>query len=163
MTEAMQVAPEIGLSPVHVREKIGCLYDRYDADALTRWTLRPRVKDFLDLIRGKGIRTALVSNVGGKTLEKALSKLCLSEYFDVVLSRNDVQNLKPKPDVLNLALEKLGINKDNSMLVGDSLDDVNAAKNAGIKIMIITDGENAKEDIVAAKPDFLIQSYEELL
>jgi HAD superfamily hydrolase (TIGR01509 family) len=101
--------------------------------------------------------------VGGKTLTEALSKLCLTEFFDVVLSRNDVQNLKPKPDGLNLALEKLGIGKDNSMLVGDSLDDLNAAKNAGVRIMIITDGENAKEDILAAKPDHLIQCYEELL
>jgi len=163
MTEAMQVAPEIGLSPDHVREKIGILYGRYDEDALTRWALRPHVKDFLYMIRAKGIRTALVSNVGGKTLTTALSKLCLTEFFDVVLSRNDVQNLKPNPDVLNLALDRLGIAKDNSMLVGDSLDDLNAAKNAGIRIMIITDGENAKEEILAAKPDFVIQCYAELL
>jgi HAD superfamily hydrolase (TIGR01509 family) len=163
MTEAMEVAPEIGVSPDHVREKIGCLYDLYDEDALTRWALRPRVKDFLYLIRGKGIRTALVSNVGRKTLTEALSKLCLTEFFDVVLSRNDVQHPKPKPDVLNLALARLGISKDYSMLVGDSLDDLNAAKNAGIRIMIISNGENAKEDILAAKPDHLIQCYEELL
>jgi len=163
MTEAMQAASEIGLSPDYVREKIGNIYDRYDEDALTRWALRPDVGDLLCAVRAKGIRTALVSNVGGKILTSALSKLCLTEYFDFVFSRNDVLNLKPNPDVLNLALERLGVSNYDSILVGDSLDDVNAAKNAGIRMMIITGGENAKADILAAKPDYVIQCYQELL
>ena len=163
MSEAMQVAPEIGLSPNQVREMIGAVYDRYDEDALSRWTLRPRVTDFLGALRSRGIRTALVSNIGGKTLSAALSKLCLTEFFEVTLSRNDVLNLKPKPDGLNLALRKLGISNDDSIFVGDSLDDVNAAKSAGLKIVIISKGENTPEDILAAQPDYLIHGYEELL
>lgn len=163
LTEAVQAATEIGLPPDQVREKICRVYDRYDEDALTRWALRSGVKDFLDAIKAKGISTGLVSNVGGKSLAKALSKLDLADCFDVVLSRNDVMNLKPDPEGLNLAIEKLGICKDSSILLGDSLDDVNAAGNAGIRVMIITDGENAKEDILAAQPDYVIQSYEELL
>ena len=163
MTEAVQAATEIGLPPDQVREKIGFVYDRYDEDALTRWALRSGVTDFLNTIKAKGIRTGLVSNVGGKTLAKAFLKLNLAEFFDVTLSRNDVINLKPNPDGLNLAIAKLGIGKDRSILLGDSLDDVNAARNAGIRIMIITDGENVKEDILAAQPDHVIQSYEELL
>lgn len=163
MTEAQEAADEIGLSPELVREKIGSVYDRYDEDAMTRWAVRPGVKDFLNTIKAKGIRTALVSNVGGRTIAKALSKLDLADCFDVVLSRNDVMNLKPHPEGLNRAIEKLGIGKDRIILLGDSLDDVKAARNAGIRIMIITDGENAREELLAAGPDDLIQSFEELL
>jgi len=163
MTEAMQGAVEIGLQPDQVREKIGFVYDRFDEDALTRWALRPYVKDFLKAIRAKGVRTGLVSNVGGKTLSKALSKLGLEGFFDIALSRNDVLNLKPNPDGINLAIEKLGTQKDKSIFMGDSLDDINAARNAGIRVIIITDGENIKEDLLAAKPDYVIKGYEELL
>ncbi len=163
MTEAMQGAAEIGLQPDQVREKIGLVYDRFDEDALTRWALRPYVKDFLNAIRTKGVHTGLVSNVGGKTLSKALSKLGLEGFFDIALSRNDVLNLKPNPDGINLAIERLGAQKDTSIFMGDSLDDINAARNAGIKVIIITDGENIKEDLLAAKPDHAIKSYEELL
>jgi phosphoglycolate phosphatase len=162
MTEAMQVAPSIGLHPDQVREKIGSIYDLYDEDALTRWTLRPGAREFLHMIKTKGISAGLVSNVGGKTLAKALSKLGLAEFFDVELSRNDVMNLKPNPDGLNLAMERLGTKKDNTIFMGDSLDDINAARNAGIPVIIITEGENIKEDILAAKPDYIIHSYEEL-
>jgi phosphoglycolate phosphatase len=163
MTEAMQGAVEIGLQPDQVREKIGFVYDRFDKDALTRWALRPYVKDFLHKIRTKGVRTGLVSNVGGKTLIKALSKLGLEGFFDIALSRNDVLNLKPNPDGINLAIEGLGTKKDKSIFIGDSLDDINAARNAGIQVIIITDGENIKEDILAAKPDYVIKGYDELL
>jgi len=163
MTEAMQGAVEIGLDPDQVREKIGFVYDRFDEDALTRWAIRPYVKDFLKAIRTNGVHTGLVSNVGGKTLSKALSKLGLEGFFDIALSRNDVLNLKPNPDGINLAIERLGTQKDKSIFMGDSLDDINASRNAGIRVIIITDGENVKEDILAAKPDYVIKGYEELL
>ena len=163
LSEAMQKATEIGLSPEQVRERIGEVYDRYDEDALTRWTLRPFVLESLVAIKEKGIRTALVSNLGGKTLTAALSKFCLTNYFDIVLSRYDVKNLKPSPDGLHLALEKLGVRKDASIFIGDSLDDVNAAKTAGIRVIIITAGENATDEILAAQPDHMIRCYKELL
>jgi phosphoglycolate phosphatase len=163
MTEAMQGADEIGLYPDQVQEKIGCIYDQFDEDALTRWTLRPGAKDFLLAIRAKGIKTGLVSNVGGKSLTKALSKLGLEGLFNIALSRNDVLNLKPSPDGLNMAIEWLRAEKDNSIFMGDSLDDINAARNAGLRVIIITEGENIREDILAAKPDYVIKGYDELL
>jgi HAD superfamily hydrolase (TIGR01509 family) len=163
LSEAMQMAAEFGLQPDQVRERIGDVYDRYDEDALTRWALRPGAKDFLHAIKRKGIHAALVSNVGGKTLSKALKKLGLEGFFEIALSRNDVLNLKPSPDGINLALERMGVSRDSSIFIGDSLDDVNAARNAGLRVIIISEGENLKEEILAAKPYYVIQAYEELL
>lgn len=162
LAEAMQAAPEIGVQPEDVRDAIGAIYDCYDEDALTRWNLRPGVKDFLQALKARGIQTALVSNVGGKTLVKALTKLGLEAFFDITLGRNDVPNLKPSPDGINLALHRMGVGKDRSIFVGDSLDDVNAARNAELKVMIITNGENLREEILAAGPHRVFETYEEL-
>jgi phosphoglycolate phosphatase len=162
LTEAMQAAPEIGIQPEDVRNAIGDIYDSYDEDALTRWNLRPGVKDFLHALKMRGIQTALVSNIGGKTLTKALSELGLEALFDITLSRNDVPNLKPCPDGINMALRRMGVSKERSIFLGDSLDDVNAARNADIKVMIITNGENLREDILAARPHRVFETYEEL-
>lgn len=162
LSEAMGSASEFGLSQDQVRERIGEVYDRYDEDALTRWAPRPYAVATLVAIKAKGLRTALVSNLGGKTLTAALSKFSMTDHFDIVLSRNDVKNLKPSPEGLNRALAKLGVSKDACIFVGDSLDDVNAARNAGIRVIIITAGENAAEEIVAAQPDHIIQCYNEL-
>lgn len=163
LIEAVQAAPEIGLQPEYVRARIESIYDRYDEDALTRWDLRPGVKDFLHSLKKGRIQTALVSNVGGKALTKALAKLGLDALFDIALSRNDVPNVKPSPDGINLALKKLGAGKERTIFVGDSLDDINAARNAGVKVMIITNGENLPQEILAARPDIIFETYEELV
>ncbi|MGD0232451.1 MAG: HAD family hydrolase [Syntrophorhabdales bacterium] len=163
LLEATQMAAEFGLQPDQVRERIGGVYDRYDEDALTRWSLRPGVKDFLQAMKKRGVRAGLVSNIGGRTLFRALSKLGLEGFFEVALSRNDVVNLKPSPDGMNLALERMGVRREGSMFLGDSLDDIHGARNAGLRVMIIAEGENLKEEILRAGPDHVIQGYEELL
>jgi len=164
LKEAVGKAVDFGVDHDLVKEKIGEVYDRYDEDALTRWALRPGAREFLVSVRAKGVRTALVSNVGRKSLARALSKLGLEGLFEVALSRNDVTNLKPSPDGINLALAKMGVaGEDRGLFIGDSLDDVNAARNAGLRVIIITQGENLKEEILAAEPDHVIQGYEELL
>ena len=162
LPEALRLASESGLQADQVREKIFAIYDRYDEDALTRWSLRPGVQDFLQTITNRGIHAGLVSNVGLKALSRALPKLGLERSFEVALSRNDVANLKPSPDGINLALEKIGVRKDRSVFVGDSLDDIHGARNAGLRVIIISDGENVREDILAARPDYVIQGYNEL-
>jgi HAD superfamily hydrolase (TIGR01509 family) len=163
LAEAVQKAAQSGVRPDEVRERIGTLYDRYDEDALKRWSLRPGAKAFLHALGKKGVRTGLVSNVGRKALVRALATLGLEGLFEVVLSRNDVLNLKPAPDGINLALERLDVSREASIFLGDSLDDVHGARNAGIRVMIITQGENLKEEILAARPDRVIQGYDELL
>jgi phosphoglycolate phosphatase len=163
MKEAMRVALELGRSSDQIREKIGTIYDQYDEDALTRWTLRPRARDFLSAIKGKGVKTGLVSNVGKKALEKALQKTNILQFFDVIISRNDVQNLKPSGEGIDLALNRLQVTEEKSLFIGDSLDDIHAAKEAGLRVIIILGGENPKPDLLSANPGLLVNGFAELL
>jgi HAD superfamily hydrolase (TIGR01509 family) len=163
MNETMKMAIERRQSPDEVKEKIGAIYDRYDEDALTRWTLRPNARHFLSALKTKGMKTGLVSNVGGKTLEKALLKLDLHPFFNVVVSRNDVQFMKPSGEGLGLVLSRLQVIKDKALYVGDSLDDIQAAKTTGVRVIIIMGNENSKEELLSAGPDQLIHHFNELL
>ena len=163
MLEAIRMAQEIGQSAETVREKIGAIYDRFDEDAFTRWNLRSGSKEFLSALKTKGIKTGLVSNVGRKALEKAVLKLGLHPLFDVVVSRNDVQFMKPSGDGLRLALNRLQVIQDKAVYVGDSLDDIEAAKATGVTVIIIMGEENLKAELLAAGPDRLIYHFTELL
>ena len=128
-----------------------------------RWSLRNGFKDFLSALKTKGIKIGLVSNVGRKALEKALLKLDLHSFFNVVVSRNDVQFMKPSGEGLSLALSRLQVIKDKALYVGDSLDDIQAAKATGVKVIIIIGKENAKAELLSAGPDHLIHRSNELL
>jgi phosphoglycolate phosphatase len=163
MLEASRMAQEIGQSTDRVREKIGAIYDRFDEDALMRWSLRDGSKDFLSALKTKGIKIGLVSNVGRKVLQKALLKLDLYPFFNVVITRNDVQFMKPSGEGLSLALSRLQVTKDKALYVGDSLDDIQAAKEAGLKVIIIMGKGNSKAEILSAGPDQLIHHFNELL
>jgi len=163
MLEAVRMAQEVGQSTGTVRERIGAIYDRFDDDAFMRWSLRSGSKEVLSALKTKRIKTGLVSNVGRKALEKAILKMGLHPFFDVVVSRNDVQFMKPSGDGLSLALSRLQVTKGKALYVGDSLDDIQAAKAAGVKVIIIMDSENSKAELLSAGPDQLITHFKELL
>jgi len=163
MLEAIRMAKEIGQSADSVREKIGAIYDRFDEDALMRWTLRDGSKDVLSVLKANGLKIGLVSNVGRKALDKALPKLDLHPFFNVVVSRNDVQFIKPCGEGLSLALSRLQVIKDKALYVGDSLDDIQSAKAAGVKVIIIMGKENSKEELLSGGPHQLVYDFNVLL
>ena len=163
MTEAARLAPEIGYSPDRIRERIGALYNRYDEDALTRWALRSDAIEVLAAIRARGLRTALVSNVGKQALEKALLKLDLKSFFQILVSRNDVSALKPSGEGIRLALNRLNVPEQRTLFVGDSVDDIQAAREAGTRVIVLSGGENPKEALLSEKPDAILYHLKELL
>ncbi len=163
MLEALRMAEEIGQSPDRVREKIEAIYDRFDEDAFRRWRLRSGSQEFLSALRTKGIKTGLVSNVGRKTLEKAVLKLRLQPLFDVVVSRNDVRFMKPSGEGLRMALGRIQVLQDKALYVGDSLDDIQAAKAAGIKVIIILGKDNPEAELFSREADQRIHHFNELL
>ena len=76
---------------------LSAIYDRFDADALTRWQVRDGVLETLKEIKNRGFWTGLVSNVGTDSLSKALERLGLNSFLDVSISRNEARWLKPHP------------------------------------------------------------------
>jgi phosphoglycolate phosphatase len=163
MLEAVRMAPEFGQSADKVREKVGAIYDQFDEDALGRWTLREGCKDLLSVLKTKGIKIGLVSNVGRKALEKALPKLDLHPFFNVLVSRNDVQFMKPRGEGLRLALSRLHVIQGKALYVGDSVDDIQAAKAAGVRVIVIMGKESSETELLSAGPDRLITHFNELL
>jgi len=96
-------------------------------------------------------------------LEKALLKLDLHPFFNVVVSRNDVQFMKPSGEGISLALSRLQVIKDKALYVGDSLDDIQAAKATSVKVIIIMGKENSKAELFSAGPHQLVYDFNELL
>jgi len=161
--EVIAITSEVGQLPDPFIREIDRIYDQFDEDALSRWNLRPLVKDFLSSLKTYGIQTGLVTNLGTKVLKLGLKKLDLFPLFNVVVSRNDVNQPKPNGEGILLALHRLGVLREKALFIGDSLDDIQAAKEAGVPVVIIQGGENSKEEILARGPDALIQDYGELI
>lgn len=88
---------------------------------------------YLKSLKERGIKTALVSNTDNFSVSFVLDKYKLMELFDVIAMSYDVGALKTNPKLYEHALTQLGLQKEEVLIVGDSLEsDMAGAQKVGI-------------------------------
>nr|MCX3323979.1 phosphoglycolate phosphatase [Bacillus paranthracis] len=108
------------------------LFDRYYGEVAEEGTfLFPHVADTLGALQAKGLPLGLVTNKPTPFVAPLLEALDIAKYFSVVIGGDDVQNKKPHPDPLLLVAERMGIAPQQMLFVGDSRNDIQAAKEVG--------------------------------
>jgi HAD superfamily hydrolase (TIGR01509 family) len=101
----------------------------------------PGARDLLVAIKERGHRLVLASSGKERHVDVALDLLDAREIADDWTSSADAEKTKPAPDLLQTALRKLGAPEDaKSVLVGDSVWDIEAAKNAGMPAIAVRSG-----------------------
>jgi HAD superfamily hydrolase (TIGR01549 family) len=101
----------------------------------------PGAGDLLVAIKKRGHRLVLASSGQRRHVDVFLDKLDARGIADAWTSSADVEASKPAPDLLHVALKKLGVSPDvPSVMVGDSVWDVEAAKRAGMPALVVRSG-----------------------
>ncbi|RZQ99210.1 phosphoglycolate phosphatase [Vibrio vulnificus] len=125
--------------------------------------LYPTVKETLKELHQAGFTLALVTNKPSKFVPDVLQQHCIADYFVDVLGGDSFPEKKPNPIALNWLMEKHQIQPTEMLMVGDSKNDILAAKNAGCASFGLTYGYNHGEPIAASEPDFVADSLAQLL
>lgn len=108
-------------------------------------------------------RKAIVTN---KSLEYTLSivqGLHAQDLFHHVEAPRDTMELKPEPVMLQRALEGLGVDPFETVMIGDSTNDVRAAQAAGIQVCAVGYGYGNRDKVAALYPDFYCEAPKDLL
>lgn len=122
----------------------------------------PDIAEVLKKIKALGIKIGIVTS-RLKNTPGALERGGLdAKLFDVIITADDVKNLKPNPEGVLKALNKLKVKASEAILVGDAQVDIQMGKNAKVKTVGVTFGFGGK-GIKKSKPDFVIDNIEELL
>jgi pyrophosphatase PpaX len=122
------------------------------------------VEPVLEHLRNEGRTLGIVTVKSRMTVELTLELLPLGSFFEVVVNGDDVQEHKPDPAGLLLALERLGADAADAAYVGDSPFDLQAAKAAGIGSVGVTwGGIHGRDRLEPEEPDALVDRPEELL
>jgi phosphoglycolate phosphatase len=116
----------------------------------------------LDYLHGCGARLACVTNKSEEFTSRLLAALALDRHFSLVLSGDSLARRKPDPMPLLHAAGHFGIAPADALFIGDSENDVKAARSAGFAIVCVTYGYNHGRDIRASGPDAVIDSLAEL-
>lgn len=104
----------------------------YDAHCIDTTIPYNGVIELLCKLKEMNIKMAVVSNKYQEGVDKICNKL-LSKYINVFLGANSSMNIKPSIDMVNEALIRLNLNSNECLFVGDSLVDIETAKNANMK------------------------------
>lgn len=144
------------------RRALGPVYDRWDADALSRWAPRPGAAELLRRLAGAGLRCGMVSNIGRAALGEALARFGLAGGLDPVLSRDDVDRMKPAGEGIERVLAAWGLTAQQVLFVGDSRADVLAARAAGLRVVIVRGGESTPEALADLAPDGFVDALDAL-
>jgi HAD superfamily hydrolase (TIGR01509 family) len=101
----------------------------------------PGARELVVALKERGHRVVLASSGKPLHVERALDLLDVRDLADGWTTSEDVEETKPAPDLLHVALEKIGEPADApSVVVGDSVYDVEAAKNAGMPAIVVRSG-----------------------
>jgi phosphoglycolate phosphatase len=122
----------------------------------------PGVREGLTELRDAGFPMACVTNKLAEFALPLLDRLGIGHLFATVVGGECAPNPKPAPDALLLCAERLGVPIRQGLMVGDSRNDVGAARNAGCPVVCVPYGHNHGYDIRAAEPDAVIASIAEL-
>ncbi len=126
-------------------------------------TLVPGTKEVLEQLKATGLLLGVVTSKGIPAATTGLNLFDLSPFFDVLVTFEDTILHKPHPDPVLVACERLGLASAQAIYIGDAVVDILCGKAAGMRTAGVTWGAGAREDIVAAGPDYVFERMEELL
>jgi phosphoglycolate phosphatase len=134
----------------------------YARNTSKRSLLYPGVREGLDWLGAAGYPLGCVTNKATQFTLPLLKDLGIINRFAIVISGDTLPKKKPDPLPLLHAAEHFGVAAADSLMVGDSVSDVKAARAAGFKVICMSYGYNHGQDIREAQPEAVIDSMVEL-
>ena len=119
--------------------------DFYGKNIVNESTLINGVKDFLIWAKEKNISMAVCTNKQEHLAVDLLKKIGIYDFFEYVAGHNTFDYCKPDPRHLTSVIEILNGDIKKSLMIGDSETDANAAKDAGIPVILLEDGYTEKK------------------
>ena len=126
------------------KEMVKDFVDFYGKNIVNESTLINGVKEFLIWCKEKNISMAVCTNKQEHLAIDLLKKIGIYDFFEYVAGHNTFDYCKPDPRHLTFVVEILGGDIKKTLMVGDSETDANAAKNAGMPVILLEDGYTEK-------------------
>jgi phosphoglycolate phosphatase len=121
----------------------------------------PGLEDALDAIAGLGCRLAVCTNKTEGLSVKLLNELNLSWRFAVICGQDTFGIMKPDPRILLSTIEAAGGVPASTLMIGDSITDIETARNAGVPVVAVDFGYT---DVPVSRlgPDRVISRFDQL-
>ncbi|WP_339254180.1 pyrophosphatase PpaX [Sporosarcina sp. FSL W8-0480] len=121
------------------------------------------VSETLRKLKSNGFKMAIVSTKRNNMIMKGLELISAKDVFDTVIGLDDVQNAKPDPEPILLAMERLNSTPEETLMIGDNSHDIHGGKNAGVRTAGVAWSLKGEQFMRDLEPDFMLQHISDLL
>jgi len=153
--------PGYNVTPNEISEAYRSWYAEQGRLGLQNEPLYPGVVELLKELKTDDWLIGIATNKSRIGLTNGLAKHSLSDMFDITLS-TDENIPKPNPAMAIKAMNDLGVDKENCVMVGDTINDIGLGVNARIISIGVTWGYNDKNLLTSAGADYLVDDANEL-
>ncbi len=108
--------------------------------------LKPYCIELLGYLKEQGIKIALATSTNIEITKRNLQMTGIFKYFDAIVTGDEVKNGKPAPDIFLLAAEKIGAKAEESVIVEDTYNGLRGAYAAGIRGIMVIDGQPPNDE-----------------
>ena len=138
-------------------------FDAYSNISASKTIAYPDVNKGLNQLKEAGFTLALVTNKPIRFVPKILENFGWAPLFSKVLGGDSLPVKKPDPAPLLQVCETLKFEPAQAFMIGDSINDISAGKNAGIDTIGLSYGYNYGKDIRDSQPDYTFDNFADLL
>ena len=107
--------------------------------------MKPHAKEYLRVLRERGMKLAIATSLMPELIEAALNKQGIRDWFAVICREDEVENSKESPDIFLLTAARLGVSPSECIVFEDILAAVKSAKNAGMTVCGVYDEASAND------------------
>jgi phosphoglycolate phosphatase len=118
----------------------------------------PGLLETLVRLQDEGFRLAIVTNKATRFVRPHLDKAGILHFFDAIVGGDDAHAKKPDPAPIVMAAQRLGVPVSRMLMVGDSINDAQAARAAGCPVVLLPHGYNEGEPVHALDCDGIVPS-----
>ena len=154
LTNVLEQEPDASL----FNKALPLFINEYKHNACIRTRLYDGVREGLDYLMHNDFKIACVTNKQSQFTNTVLKTLGIQNVFGIVISGDTLSRKKPDPLPLLHAAEYFNIRASKALMIGDSVNDIQAARAAGFQVLCVSYGYDPEQDIQLANPDLVIDS-----
>jgi len=139
------------------------IYKSHYFDFIDESEIYPHVIELLEYLNQNNVKVSLLTTKAQDQADKIINHFKLTKYFTLIMGRRINYPVKPSPVPLLFICKELGVDPKDTMIIGDTELDINCGKDAGAKTCAVTFGYRTRELLLAENPEFIIDSYAELM
>jgi pyrophosphatase PpaX len=124
--------------------------------------LHEGMKEILEYVKSRRCKLAIFTGKGRSTTRISLEQLGIVQYFDYIVTGNDVMNHKPSSEGLVKILNHFSLAPKEAVMIGDGVSDIKAAREAGIKVGVVLWDSYAGDKARSMQTDYAFHTAKEL-